>query len=71
MTRKKYEGKLAVLIIAIHKDCEGMYSDDTPWKLGTSLKYVRDHSHEVIEKFGSYQAAWDALKACREYYGVS
>lgn len=70
MTRKQYIRRLNELIIAIHRDADGKQVDGSPWKLGASMKYTRDHVKEVPEKCGSYQQAWDNLKSVRELYGV-
>lgn len=37
---------------------------------GNSLKFHRAHAKEVPAKFGSYDAAWAALKELREFFGV-
>lgn len=70
MTRKQYIRKLNRLTVAIHAHANGKKVDGTPWKLGESLKYNRDHAMQAAKACGSYQEAWDNLKSAREMFGV-
>lgn len=71
MTRKQYIRRLNELTIAVYKDADGKKVDGTPWKLGESLKYNRDHAKMAAKACGSYQQAWDNLKSAREIFGVN
>lgn len=66
MTRKQYIHKLQSLVIAIHRASENEY------KLGESLRHVRDNAKNAPGNFGSYDAAWNSkeIKWIRDYYGV-
>lgn len=70
MTRKQYIRRMTELVTAIHSQAGGKRVDGTPWKLGESLKYVRDHAKQAVEECGSYQTIWDNMKPARDLYGT-
>ena len=70
MTRKQYIRRINELTIAIHREANGKKVDGTPWKLGESLRYNRDHAKMAARSNGSYQQAWENLKPVREMYGL-
>lgn len=70
MTRKQYVRRVTELIIAIYTSEQAKGREIKKGQMGNSMRYSRDHAKEVIGQFGTYEAAWEALKPAREAFGV-
>ena len=66
MTRKKFINKMQALTIAVHRESNKEY------KLGESLRHVKDNAKNAPERFGSYDAAWNSkeIRWIRDYFRV-
>lgn len=66
MTRKKFINKMQALTIAVHN------MSNKEYKLGESLRHVRDNAKNAPGNYGSYDAAWNSkeIKWIREYFRV-
>jgi len=63
MTRKRYERLVRALTMRIAEKV-GFRNDGAVWR--HQRDNIADHA---IKNFGSYQAAWDARKDMRDFFG--
>lgn len=74
MTRKAYQNKMRYFMTqALKQADEHLRQTDpnyVPAKIGRGIRQTLDHSKEVAERFGSYQAAWDSIAEVRKFFGV-
>ena len=74
MTRKAYQNKMRYFMAKASKQAADYLSKNDPTykpsKWGKGIRYTLDHSKEVAERYGSYQAAWDSMAASRKFFGV-
>ena len=74
MTRKTYQNKMRYFMTQALKQADEHLRqtdpDYAPAKLGPGIRQTLDHSKEVAERFGSYQAAWDSFADVRKAFVV-
>lgn len=74
MTRKTYENKMRYFMTKAMRQADEhlRMTDPTyrPRKWGKGVRRTLDSSKEVVQRFGSYQAAWDSFAEARKFFGV-